>query len=48
MGKFREFWCWLASWTLWPMVRGFLLALLIFIVLAVISLTVSGIAVMLR
>lgn len=48
VSRFRDFWCAVASWTLWPMIRGFLLALLIFIVLAVISLIISGIAVVLR
>lgn len=47
MGRIRAFWCWLASWTLWPMVRGFLLALAIFIVLAIASLIITAITVVL-
>lgn len=47
MGRFRNFWCSVASWTLWPMVRGFMLALLIFIVLAIASAIITAIAVVL-
>lgn len=48
MAKLREFWCWLAGWTLWPIIRGIAIAIAIFILLAVIALIVSGIAVVLR
>lgn len=37
MGKLREFWCWLAKWTFWPAVRGWIIA-------ALISTLIAGIA----
>lgn len=40
MGKVREFWCWLANWTLWPTVRGFGMATAIFILLIIIAVIV--------
>lgn len=37
MGKVREFWCWLANWTLWPVVRGIGIATALFILLIIIA-----------
>lgn len=49
MGRIRAFWCWLASWTLWPMARGFLLFIAIAIFLIIIKWVIeTGIAVVLR
>lgn len=43
MGKLREFWCVVASWTLWPALRGIAIAVVISALITVIALIVAGI-----